>query len=84
LALADVHANDPAGWDQFADTPGRWKAFVGDNFRPANPPPKPRRQSVERRGDPLQISDRLSLLDANGGVIVAGKDHGGASVERPI
>ncbi|MGL4237245.1 ATP-binding protein [Tabrizicola sp.] len=90
LALTDLHTADPAGWEQFQNDPKRWKAFVGDNFRPVGSrrlqeqpaegqPPRP-----PRRGDPLQVSARLSLLDANGGVIIAGADQGEASIQRPI
>ena len=37
-----------------------------------------------RAGDPLQVSDRLFLSDASGGVVVSGSDRGNASVMRPI
>jgi two-component system, OmpR family, sensor histidine kinase BaeS len=83
-ALGDLHAKDPSGWDQFNGDFPRWRAFVGENFRPAGPPQRQQNPPPGRRGDPLQISGRLYLLDAMGSVIVAGKDQGSASVQRLI
>jgi two-component system, OmpR family, sensor histidine kinase BaeS len=91
LSLTNLHVQDPAGWEQFRADPKRWKIFVGENFRPLGRPPSAgeppaagQRPPAGRRGDPLQVSERLYLLDANGAVVIAGQDRGSASVERPI
>ncbi|MGL6209415.1 MAG: ATP-binding protein [Paracoccaceae bacterium] len=88
LALSELHAADPTSWTQFRSDPRLWRAFVGDNFRPAGRPLRRPEAGqgppAPRRGDPLQVSARLFLLDAQGSPIVVGADSGKASVLRPI
>ncbi len=91
LALTSLQARDPAAWDKFREDPDRWRKFVGENFRPRGAPPPledPTGANTTtprgRRIDPLQLTQRLYLLDANGGIVVAGLNPGSADAERPI
>jgi two-component system sensor histidine kinase BaeS len=91
-ALSAAHNPATPGWPELSGKAAAWRRFVGDHFHPVAPESRldqdartPRKRSDPSGvGDPLQISQRISLLDAGGQVVVGSQGNQAVVLKRPI
>ncbi len=91
-ALSDAHNPATPGWPELSGKAAAWRRFVGNHFQPVAPEFRLDQDGRTSRklahpsgmGDPLQISQRISLLDAGGQVVVGSQGNQVVVLKRPI
>ena len=80
---------EAGGWDEIRDNPRRWRDLLRsssslptDGPRPGPPPSPGGPPGGPPPGDPLELTRRISLIDASGGVVMG--RHGSAESARTV
>ena len=83
--LAELYRTD-GSWDSLLGNPRRWTELLHPDNQRARPDmrPPPQRPGKPPPSDPLGLGHRISLLDANGKVIVGPTLNGDADRSVPI
>jgi two-component system sensor histidine kinase BaeS len=84
--LAEVYRLE-GGWEALRDNPRRWNQLLRPNDRrrlPERRPPPQQEPGKPPPHDPLEFGRRISLLDADGGLIVGSARSGDTSQSMPI